>query len=587
MAALRSDRALKTDPIEISGWKLFMLFIVVVISISAGRAFLSAVTGAAVGNPDSDISCALRQGGCGAGETFVYALSDPSDSHIFTTDRKQENPYSMCCVSGSGELSAQCGGSDFAQPFLLAYSPDDGHVLLPGLTTTIPNPTPICLSSRTSKLTCRMESSGSQCGASEACLGAVADTSDSHIAACGSGFRNKICCQAALLKYSPDRFGRGFCPRSTDCLWNPRGSPEKSYQPDMYFSSKNDPLGQPACLADGQYILDYLCAGGSWTSRSKALALEMIDAAQAQSPDDYSLFCGDYKDALNFVDYDPQTLGAGSLKGFIEAGCMRDGAVVPCVNNFCVMRVGGVKTSFGTSLNIPIDDPDRSFLKALGLDQTSCNSAAIDDGRFHDCSPQAWYASLWQSILSLFVSNPGPKQTLMYNHGLQSIISSTSSSTPTGAAMLAPPVSKPVLKMSGEVQITQPMVNLRSFVETPSRAPFRDPLANISLFSNLFILHGPNRYYFGVLERDVFFSEFIDVTAMAYDGVAVVDPATQKTFCDFLADRLNPQNLKGYDCAYDSANGRMRMVAIARTPASGGSGTPLRDYWRDMTSKIR
>ena len=162
------------------------------------------------------------------------------------------------------------------------------------------------------------------------------------------------------------------------------------------------------------------------------MVFEMIDAAAAQSPTDYALFCGDYKDALNFVDYDPQTLGAGSLKSFIAADCARDGAVIPCVNNFCVIRIGGAKTSFGTTLNVPIDDPGRSFLKALGLDQTSCDSAAIDDGRFHDCSPQAWYASLWQSILDLFVSNPGPKQTLMYNHGLQSLISSTSaSSTPT------------------------------------------------------------------------------------------------------------------------------------------------------------
>ena len=131
------------------------------------------------------------------------------------------------------------------------------------------------------------------------------------------------------------------------------------------------------------------------------------------------------------------------------------------------------------------------------------------------------------------------------------------------------------------------MANLRSFVDTASRKQFQDPLANISQFSGLFILHGPNRYYFGVLERDVFFDGFIDVTALAYDGVAVVDPATQKTMCDLFAYRLDPSNLKGYDCVYDPSNGRMRMVAIARTPASGGSGAPLRDYWRDMTSKIR
>ena len=197
-------------------------------------------------DPAPDLSCALRQGGCVPGETFVYALSDPSESHIFKTDLKQANPYSMCCASGSGELSTQCGGSNLAQPFLLAYSTDDDHVLLPGLAATIPNPSPLCLSSKNSILTCRVEMVGSQCGSSEVCLGAVADTVDSHIAACGSSFRNKICCQATSLKYTPDRFGRGFCPRATDCLWNPRGSEASNYLPGRYFSSKDNPWS--ACL---------------------------------------------------------------------------------------------------------------------------------------------------------------------------------------------------------------------------------------------------------------------------------------------------------------------------------------------------
>jgi len=391
-------------------------------------------------------------------------------------------------------------------------------------------------------------------------------------------------------QFTPDRSGKGFCPRKEDCLWNPRGSSVSNYMPEAYLTAQGEVANQPACLADGQFIGDPLCVEGNWSTRAKAIALEMIDIAEALSPNDYALFCGDYKDVLNFIDYDPETLGMGSVKSYIETGCSRGGLSIPCVNNFCSIRLGDGRIGFGTSLNMPIDDPQSSFLKALGMDATGCNAAAIDDGGFHDCVTEAWYARIWSSILNAVAGQSSNKNTLMYNHGLQAVISKpVVPSTPTGgAAQVVPATRKPVLKRSREPSINLPMGSIRTFVNTDLRKPFRDPMANVSAFDQLFILKSANRNYFAFLSTDVFFDEFVDVAAVAYDGITVSDPSTGKAACDFLSARLDPaRNLKRYDCAYDPQSGMLRMVAISKTPASGAQATPLRDFWRDMTAKLR
>jgi len=181
-----------------------------------------------------------------------------------------------------------------------------------------------------------------------------------------------------------------------------------------------------------------------------------------------------------------------------------------------------------------------------------------------------------------------------YNHALQAvIIKPAPTSTPTGGA-IAPPVSKPVLKRSRELLLRPPLSALRTFFDKPDTKIFGDPLVNSTRFDNLFILKGSDRNYFGFLEKDVsfgfetnnvVFNEFVDVAAIAYDGITVSDPATNKQACDLMNDRIDPSKLKAYSCAYDGSN--LRMAGIEKTAASGATEFPLRRFWRDMTAKLR
>lgn len=398
----------------------------------------------------------------------------------------------------------------------------------------------------------------------------------------------------ATPKFTPDRSGRGFCPRQEDCLWNPRGSSTANYHPDTYLSTQGDLSQGPACLADGQYIMDPLCIEGNWTTRTKAIVLEMIDIAESMSPGDYALFCGDYTDVLNFIDYDPTTLGMGSVKSYIETGCARSGSTIPCVNNFCAMRLSDGRVAFGTSLNTPVNDPQSSFLKALGMDTTGCNNAAIDDGTFHECSTQTWYSRIWNAIQSAVTGQstvqPTARSAMIYNHGLQAVIAKPTppSASTSFAGGIQPLTSKPILKRNREPYINNPMNTLRTFTSNEARKPFQDPLANVSRFNQIFILkQGTTRNYFAFLDKDIFFDEYVDVAALSYDGITVTDPLTGKAACDLLSDRLNPSQLKRYECVYDTQNNRLRMVSISKTPASGAQATPLREFWRDMTAKLR
>ncbi|MFO8015540.1 MAG: putative metal-binding motif-containing protein [Candidatus Woesearchaeota archaeon] len=178
--------------------------------------------------------------------------------------------------------------------------------------------------------------------------------------------------QNASLKTSQDNTTTGYCGQY-QCLYNP-------------------PESQPLCVNDGNYTFDDYCLKGTWTSRTNTIALQLIDIAEKDGIDDYTLFCDNYKNALNDYDYDDPEAGwvleyiVGEKKGEEDGlgqlfDCGFDGwSGEPgegrgCANNFCVLRYkdssdNSQKTVFGTSLNFPInasDDDFRHFLSFLRL----------------------------------------------------------------------------------------------------------------------------------------------------------------------------------------------------------------------------
>ncbi|MBI2134992.1 hypothetical protein HYU09_03300 [Candidatus Woesearchaeota archaeon] len=176
----------------------------------------------------------------------------------------------------------------------------------------------------------------------------------------------------ASLKFNPLGDTGGFCPEQGQCFVNAAGNPDDNNKPD-----KN-----PVCITNEQFIKDNYCESGQWTSRTKFVALQLIDMAKT---DDFVVFCDTAENTLNNLNYMVQGQLVGSLVNPENT------------NNFCTL-IFNDKVIIGTSLNKPVADI-RPFLQTIGID--SCNAALINDGQYHACdgSSKAWYNQKLNSLV--------------------------------------------------------------------------------------------------------------------------------------------------------------------------------------------
>ncbi|MBI4441335.1 thrombospondin type 3 repeat-containing protein [Candidatus Woesearchaeota archaeon] len=159
-----------------------------------------------------------------------------------------------------------------------------------------------------------------------------------------------------------DATAQGYCLSNSQC-WNGR-----------------------RCVDTGYIEADSYCEDGNWTTRTKYLAMKMLAVAQAKSADDYVLFCDEYAQALNHVEYEPALSFLAN-----DAGA----------NNFCVLRYkeGTAERSLiGTSLNTPHTANMGKFITILNAHQAptieTCADGTDDDGLFHQCKSgdnRLWY----------------------------------------------------------------------------------------------------------------------------------------------------------------------------------------------------
>ncbi len=228
---------------------------------------------------------------------------------------------------------------------------------------------------------------GSECWDGESCIADQTPDYEPTPVYGPDGFRCRAGDWAIIpLKHTWDEVETGYCPKDEDCLIEP------------------DPIA--GCLANGTYyntspLLDekvYYCENGNWTSRTKLIALALLDYAETKSPTDFTLFCDSYDNLLNYYNYE---IGKGSGKytsTYIENCIGGD-----CVNDFCVLQYPqGV--AFGTSLNIDVDNADRSFLFALGKSFDLCgHPPEFGDELYHECGAgtKIWYNQNQNSIIYL------------------------------------------------------------------------------------------------------------------------------------------------------------------------------------------
>jgi len=115
------------------------------------------------------------------------------------------------------------------------------------------------------------------------------------------------------LQTTPDSCESGVCPVQSQCVYR--------------FVNISPPSSYLGCVANGQYIHDYLCTDGNWSSRTKILASKLANLTQ--NANNFVLMCGPPSDVLVNVNTSQSTGNS---------------------NNFCVLNLNGQRI-IGTTLN--------------------------------------------------------------------------------------------------------------------------------------------------------------------------------------------------------------------------------------------
>lgn len=325
----------------------------------------------------------------------------------------------------------------------------------------------------------------------------------------------------AIFKQGWHQRSADFCSLDTQCLVSPAGSQEFDGMPEKFFSEI-----KPYCINNNQYILDFYCDNGFWSSRTKLLALELLTVANAQSPNDFSLFCAQPELAFNNVNYEVDDVLVTEYFDNCHPYGTQDN--YKCINSVCVLKYGN-NVAFGTSLNIPIDD-SKSFLKALGKSSNLCNREKNNNNRFDLCSDNIWY-----------------------NHDTESII-------------VLPGASMPAVNTNLENTLINPKFNtLKSLAQSSNMSFFKEP----KVFNNLYFAKKNNKEVFSFLEKDK--------TEFSYDYIGLqMNNVEISNFCDDVIYTIDSNVV-----CDDSGN---LLVIAKKTPEIDDSLVML---WADLTAKLR
>ncbi len=180
------------------------------------------------------------------------------------------------------------------------------------------------------------------------------------------------------------------------------------------------------CVDPGNWTLDHFCENGSWTSRTKLVALQLLDLVEKQgSEENYTLFCDSYQNTLNYFEYERHTTIEAKAWNFLEGynneldifECDDNSVYTAdqdkCVNKMCVLvyhQGTNKKVAFGTSLNQPINllNDNRHFPFILlfpDMNLNDCDNAISKPqtgiyGNYSACNPaKAWYNRKTQSVI--------------------------------------------------------------------------------------------------------------------------------------------------------------------------------------------
>ena len=234
-----------------------------------------------------------------------------------------------------------------------------------------------------------------QCWNGTECIDSVLDTLDPSpnkiMNARGDGF---ICKDGdwewAYEKTNWDGSEEGYCIENTQCYVSDGGtySLNQVSSPISYELDQIGNVNEPKCINDSEFYLDSYCENGTWTSRTKFVALGLYN--MVKSKNDYILYCDSYDKVLNKFDYmlsgEFSTVGDMYFEIDATSKCLTYGAVtVPCANHVCVLIVepqgNNPEVYMGTSINYRLNTSyeTNDLGDALGDTLVGCTSLEISE----------------------------------------------------------------------------------------------------------------------------------------------------------------------------------------------------------------
>jgi hypothetical protein len=344
------------------------------------------------------------------------------------------------------------------------------------------------------------------------------------------------------LKYTWDRKANGFCKETPQCLVSNAFNESWDNLPDRYWSGlvNNE---RPKCITTGQYISDNYCESGSWTSRTKLIATQLLAIALNQSPSDFSLYCDEYDKVLNKYAY---STDYGTVTSFIRGLCLQPGNKRSdiCVNNLCVLNANGI-VAFGMAMNTEISGP-KSTLQALNLSSDECDSAKNIDGDYDFCGDNVWY-----------------------NHDTQSIIYTTLGTLPAPTPIVQDFFMTPYSKLKTYVF---------SVVHKPDIAQYNYTFFNtIPQFKEVYMAKEGLEFIYGFKQNNIT-QQQISYAGWYFSNIQLPEDA-----CNRIIKRYDGRA----NCEEQPTPTEFYIVAHKTPPTKGEKRTSIVDAWNDMTGKLR
>jgi hypothetical protein len=360
------------------------------------------------------------------------------------------------------------------------------------------------------------------------------------------------------VHFSWDQSMAGFCVNESQCLVHIQGN--ETFDGDVErlfrFPGVQSAKFWPRCLNDTQSFMDYRCENGTWSTRTKHVALQLLQYASAQSPTNYTLFCDRYDRVLNNYWYFLQGV---LVENYLRVNCPapEQGGIMPCVNSMCVLKTPNA-VAVGAALNIPVNNAQHSFLKALNKSVTACNSVSATAASFLPCAPgepNVWYNPSINAVIFLL------------SGGFTAVTPATAAALPDALGAITPYV------MSVLHKPANPDFNFNYFPKT-------------RLFNHVYFARNGPKSVFGFLEEGMRPEENrvrLDYIGVRYSGISLgADPCL--TFVKKYDDKAFCENQT------TPVTGGFNVVARHRCEPSQPDckgASPIVNVWPALTGKLR